>query len=220
MFSFSLPPPNRFCVVLWGGDGRGGRGGGGVSGRFLVGVYIMESTAVMPAPNDVLLDTLNNKPEYNLNSYPHFIKNVTDPDLTSIITNNSLFYDTTCLINIFANCKQPLYLSLNIQSLQSKFNNFNSFINQLLVNKVNIDAIALQETWNLNNSVLLLINGFQPIISNTRKGMRGGGVGFYIRNGINFKILDMPSASINKSFESITIELTYPNNKKILFSRF
>jgi hypothetical protein len=47
--------------------------------------------------------------------------------------------------------------------------------------------------------------------------MRGGGVGFYIRSGINFKIIDNLSPFEQKIFESLTIQLSY-NDKSILLT--
>ena len=41
--------------------------------------------------------------------------------------------------------------------------------------------------------------------------MRGGGVGFYVRNGLNFSIMENLSPFETKIFESITIKLRYPD---------
>ena len=41
-------------------------------------------------------------------------------------------------------------------------------------------------------------------------GMRGGGVGFYIKNNFNAKIIDILSPIENNIIESLTIQLTYP----------
>ncbi len=56
--------------------------------------------------------------------------------------------------------------------------------------------------------------------------MRGGGVGFYVKNHINIQILDELSSFENKIMEALTIQATYPDNKSIilllllLFPRF
>ncbi len=44
--------------------------------------------------------------------------------------------------------------------------------------------------------------------------MRGGGVGFYIRNWLNFKILDTLSPYENKIIESLTIQISYSGKAK------
>jgi hypothetical protein len=43
--------------------------------------------------------------------------------------------------------------------------------------------------------------------------MRGGGVGFYIRNGISAEIIENLSPFENKIIEALTIKLTYPDSK-------
>ncbi len=40
--------------------------------------------------------------------------------------------------------------------------------------------------------------------------MRGGGVDFYIQNGLNFKIVDNLSPFENKILESVTLQISYP----------
>jgi exonuclease III len=81
----------------------------------------------------------------------------------------------------------PLYLSVNIQSLNSKYNELSLQIADLLSKNVNIDVISLQETWEIRYPDQLSIPGFQPLVYRNRNDMRGGGVGFYIKNGINYK---------------------------------
>jgi hypothetical protein len=65
----------------------------------------------------------------------------------------------------FANNKNPLFLSLNIQNLQSKF-------------------------FELSTFTTLDIPGFQRLIFKSRSLNRGGGVGFYVRSGISTKIIE------------------------------
>ena len=53
------------------------------------------------------------------------------------VTNHHIYLEKPQLISEFQNNVSPLMLSLNIQSLNSKFNNLNSFIADL--NMKNID---------------------------------------------------------------------------------
>jgi hypothetical protein len=48
--------------------------------------------------------------------------------------------------------------------------------------------------------------------------MRGGGVGFYVRNGITAEIIEPLSPFENKIIEALTIRLTYPDSKSILLT--
>ncbi|MFO0002259.1 MAG: endonuclease/exonuclease/phosphatase family protein, partial [bacterium] len=105
------------------------------------------------------------------------------------------------------------YLSLNVQSLLSKHEQLSIEISELELNNVTIDAIALQETWDVKYTDLVPINGFNPLIFKRRRDMRGGGVGFYIRNGLTAEIVENLSPFENKIIEALTIKLTYPDSK-------
>jgi hypothetical protein len=77
-----------------------------------------------------------------------FIHNGDDVGIFTHINSNSLYYDIASLKTSF-NCNSRLFLSLNIQSIQSKFNNLINLINEIQENGPQIDIIALQETWNI-----------------------------------------------------------------------
>jgi exonuclease III len=79
----------------------------------------------------------------------------------------------------YSNCNK-LFISLNIQSLQSKHDKLNEFVLKLVNNNVNIAVIALQEVWSLPYPDLFNITGFTFVHKSRDKG-RGGGVGFYIK---------------------------------------
>ncbi len=128
-----------------------------------------------PPPYDVLYDfncnlELDFQHKYNL---LYNDENLND-DPYSNINITSKFYDVNSLSQLCAN-GQPIYLSLNIQSLNSKFEEFKQFIIELRQKNVNIDVIALQETWDIQYPDLLSIPGFQTIVFKNRRGMRGGG---------------------------------------------
>jgi exonuclease III len=89
-------------------------------------------------------------------------------------------------------------------------------VRRLQLSGIPLDIIVLQETWEIKFPELLIIPGFQKIVSRTREGMRGGGVGIYIRNGLNFnERKDLENYS-QKTFENVTIEVLYPNRNIII----
>jgi hypothetical protein len=73
--------------------------------------------------------------------------------------------------------------------------------------------VALQEIWEILCPDSVSIPGYQ-FVYKMCQGMRGGGVGFYIRNGLNFKIFDNLSPFENKILESLTIQISYPGKAK------
>ena len=74
-------------------------------------------------------------------------------------------------------------LSVNIQSLSSKFSGFYEFISQVKQKNIVFDIIALQELWSLPDPDKFFIPGYQRIIFKSRNKTRGGGVGFYVKQG-------------------------------------
>jgi hypothetical protein len=105
----------------------------------------------------------------------------------------------------------PIFLSINIQSLNSKYEELRQIILELEIKNIPIDIIAIQETWEIQMPDSLILPGFQTIVYKNRANMRGVGIGFYVRNGINFKIMENLSPFEPKILETITLQVVYPN---------
>ena len=125
---------------------------------------------------------------------------------------SSQFHDFNSLTHNFKNSNKPLFISLNIQSLNSKFEKLSLLIKSLSNKGVTIDIIALQETWQIKDVNLFSLPGYQPLVYKNRSKGRGGGIGFYIKNGLNFKIIDKLSPFKDKLFESLTLEISQQHN--------
>ena len=87
------------------------------------------------------------------------------------------YADISSLATQYNSLDSPLFLSLNVQSLNSKFNALKDLINHLIMNNSNIAVIAIQEVWNVPYPDLLKINGFQLFLKQRQTG-RGGGWDF------------------------------------------
>ena len=72
-----------------------------------------------------------------------------DSNIYNPINISSLFHDTESLISSYKNSGTPLFLNINIQSLNSKFEKLSSFLLNLHNNNVLVDLVALQETWSI-----------------------------------------------------------------------
>jgi hypothetical protein len=137
------------------------------------------------------LDMLNSNPSLDLkctlNTVP-FIDVENDP----IVNMNTIskFYAIKTFSNNFGTVKQPLILSLNVQSVNAKHDKLKEFILMLEKENVIIDGIALQETWNIKYPKLVSLPGYQNVcFKNREQGRRGGGWVVY-QTGIglsNFK---------------------------------
>ena len=103
------------------------------------------------------------------------------------------------------------YLHLNIQCLPAKFDSFVSFLNTLTDRKeTNFPSvIALSETWlNASNCSLYDINGYHSFLSNNRTDNSSRwGVGFYLRNDIDY--IERPDLTvfISNIYETLFITL-------------
>ena len=112
----------------------------------------------------------------------------------------------------------PLFLSLNVQSLNSKYLSLKDLVNGLTKENINLNAIALQEVWNIPHPDLLKIDNYQLFL-NQRSNSRGGGVGFYIREGLSAKVVKNLSPLYEGILECLTVEL-FIANKKIFLTSF
>ena len=129
---------------------------------------------------------------------------------------NADYHDFESLASKFSNNPKSLLLSVNIQSLPSKFEELKSLVAQLDSRKISVDAIMMQETWQIKYPELFLLPGFQPVIFKNRNNKRGGGVGIYVRKGIHFKLRPDLENFCQMTFENITIELQYPGKSYLI----
>jgi len=81
------------------------------------------------------------------------------------------------------------------------------YVQRLLEADLPIDAILLQETWEVKYPSSFALPGFQNITYRTRTGMRGGGVGIYVRNGLSFKENKSLDNHKQSTFENIVLEI-------------
>jgi hypothetical protein len=125
---------------------------------------------------------------------------------------SSSYFDNESFITKFRKTHNPIVINLNVQSLNSKINSLRELIQQITDNDIYIAIIAIQETWNIPHPETVQIPGFNFICKQRTKG-RGGGVGFYVKEKIKFKMLPMFSPFSEKIFECITIEAIIANKK-------
>ena len=106
---------------------------------------------------------------------------------------------------------------MNIQSLNSKFNELKNLLLSLSNQKTNVVAIALQEIWQIPHADVLNIPNF-TFVYKQRTLNRGGGVAFFIHNDYSFKILNEHTIMHVKFFECIAIEVVVNKKKFVLAS--
>jgi hypothetical protein len=72
-----------------------------------------------------------------------------------------------------------------------------------------------RKIWQIHDSSLFLLPGYNPLVYKTRRNnVQGGGVGIYVKHDLKFTHLPQISTFVDRILESILIELTLPNNTK------
>ena len=125
------------------------------------------------------------------------------------------YFSENDFIDKCSNWKNLKFLSWNIQSLRAKFEQLKDYVDFLKDKKVQIDIIALQETFTILDPEMYKLDDYELIYINRKS--RGGGVGFYLKKGIKYKILKDISYFEDRLFESLTIQIEY-NSKKFILS--
>ena len=109
-----------------------------------------------------------------------------------------------------------IVMSLNIQSLPAKFNEFSELLTEFPDFDSSPEVICLQETWHVPDNSMFPLNFYHPLQTNLRQGARGGGVGIYVKENISFKILNKFSIFVERIFESLFVEVTLASGKKLI----
>jgi len=127
------------------------------------------------------------------------------------------YFDISKVINHLKSKKGLKIIGLNIQSLQSKFIDFQEFVDEFLRQGCYLDIICLGEIWNIKNDDYVKLKGYD-FIYKCRSQSNGGGVGIYIKKGIAFKEIKALSRFEEKIIESLTLEISIGKNDKIFLT--
>ena len=149
-----------------------------------------------------------------LNSETQELKLDFDPNDSSTLNLCTSYHLEKEIISFSHSDPSQLFLShFNIRSLNKNFDQFRLFTNEL---KFHYAVLGLSETWlkDTSPSSLFTIDGYE-LITNNRMNKKGGGVGFYISQSLNYDFLQNFSR-MSESLECIFIELTLPNKGNII----
>ena len=104
-------------------------------------------------------------------------------------------------------------MHLNARSLMKNLDQLNLMLGSF---KKSFSVIGISETWLTDCTVELVnISGYN-FISNHRKSKTGGGVGFYLHNDFQYKLLNECKLSDPEVIESLFVEITVPHGKNII----
>ena len=135
------------------------------------------------------------------NEHYDFFKMINNYDQTDNILDSpyldfniqTLYLDEIEFLNKFAKKKEISLLSLNINSLNSKFLELNELVNILNEEKFSFDIICLQEIGKIFDPSFFNLPGYQEMLFRERMHTKKGGVAIFVREGLNFKIIEQMS---------------------------
>ena len=108
--------------------------------------------------------------------FRNFVSDRDNPDYDDPfidLTVDSAFYDLESFVNKFSKSDKPILLNLNAQSMMSKYDKLKEFVMNLTKINIQIDIIALQETWQIRYPDIITIPGFQKLIYSIKIGTLG-----------------------------------------------
>jgi exonuclease III len=145
-----------------------------------------------------------------------------NPDEIDSPYNQSVF--NSSYVDHLSVCSSPLndkinILSFNVQSLSAKFSDLKDFLDHCCAKSFLPEIILLQEIWQVTDPNIFLLKNYQPLIFKCRTDTRGGGVGIYVKNGINFSI-NNNSVFMDGVLESILIDVTFNKKKYVIGSMY
>ena len=154
----------------------------------------------MDNDSDFSLNNLNTNPSFNfcnslLNSDLYSLNphddNIDDSPYSNLQVQCNYLDENQFASKYFYSNKFSI-MSFNIQSLPSKFNEFQELIQNFQINKCEPDIICLQEIWQIVNSSAFSLDDYNPIEYKLRSNStQGGGVGIYIKkiSNITFYVI-------------------------------
>lgn len=104
-------------------------------------------------------------------------------------------------------------LSLNVRSLTGKLSEFKELITNLNHNNFKFTVIGIQEVWHIPEHLNTNLPGYKsPVFKlrdskNKNRNNIGGGIGFWVREGYEYEILNDISIFEEKIFESLFIRV-------------
>ena len=112
-------------------------------------------------------------------------------------------------------------MSINLQSINSKFSELCELIAALVKNNSEPDIICVQELWQFPSDANFSIPGFHDLIYKLRRNnVQGGGVGIYIKSCFNYSLNSTSSVFVDRIFESIFVDVSIKNKNVLVGSLY
>jgi exonuclease III len=138
-----------------------------------------------------------------------------DIDIYNNLDISSKYYCAESFSKQFNKSKNCSLLSLNIQTLNSKFQSFSDLIHFWREKNVVFDVVCLQETNNIQIPSLFDLPNYHPIIYKNRTNTSGGGVAIYVHSSLKFSVLNELSIFHEQIIETLFLDIEFQNKKRL-----
>ena len=138
-------------------------------------------------------------------------------DEPSIIKNSPYYHGDKLINELNTKTNNFNILSLNCESINSKFDQINITIEQFKRNGCTFSAVCLQESWLSDDSdtSLFQLDRYNQISQGKRCSTRGGLI-IYLKDTIKYKLIDIEANSNIWEGQFIEIEQENVGNKKMI----
>jgi len=167
------------------------------------------------------IDSLSLNPNFNLldvleNDNNNMFFNGNDTNNNSPYNVNDINCDYSAQCNDFVINANLSILSLNVQSMNAKYND----LRELICNFKNSsppDIICLQELWQFPANTNFSLPGYSPLVYKLRaNNVNGGGVGIFVKSSLKFTVNPILSVFHDRIFECIVVEVSLQAGRKII----
>ena len=142
------------------------------------------------------------------NSLRNILNIENDNEIERSLIKHSKYYDNDSFINLLKNNDTSLkILSSNIESIFSKYNDIELFIQELSDKMCDLSAICLQECWVSDNDDTghIQLHGYNRIVKGKSASGKGGLI-IYLKDIYEYKIISQPYSS--DIWEGLFIEIS------------
>jgi hypothetical protein len=150
---------------------------------------------------NITLDQIRTEKNYNLkylfeDSNDHY-------DSPFQYSNDCSYLEPDQFPNHVENLSGQSYFHLNCRGLSSNWESFRDLLCDIHGGQFSFDIIGINEVFHCDNDKRIYLPGYQNILTRCRHDGNRGGVAFFIKDNIQFKIREDISVFIPHTFESL-----------------
>jgi len=168
--------------------------------------------------DNISLDQIEGDDLYNLKAILESFNDFSEEDTSDSIYKHCELLSDYMSSDDFGKLRNNLqnnysYFHLNCRSLSHNWETFDELISELHDETFTFDVIGISEIFNCERDDRLYIPGFQKLLMRCRPDSIRGGIGLFIKEGIDYRVRDDLSVFIPHVYESLFIEIPSKSHK-------